>query len=332
MRCSQRNLVLAFGIFSLVMLLFYWILGELLFKEIAHTIPLRRKTDKIDPDNHTLFGEEMWRSFKRLYIKSSIISSRGNNNSMFSGIACASEVYLTTCGNPGLASLILMSLDHISLCHEIGGLPTVFWRNCYTVCPNNASVNAWELYFEPINPKIEQQVEKVYCLGSYAAPELVSQSKLNIRRNVTKEMGIKGLLPLSFHRRDVDGFDGIITRKTKLYANSLIKRYVRVLPNIQKVVNKFYSKHMQGYHLLAVHIRGTDHGDETVDGKLPPLLTWIKNAKYQLNSMPSPKKIFVASDNAESISKFVSEFGEKVKLTVVVRGCWVRWPGLSPLV
>lgn len=317
MRYSQRNLVLAFGSFSLLMLLIYWILGEMLFKEnVRNTVPVSSRKKMTDIHNFTLLEDGLWQSFKRHYLISSVISQRNNNQSTLTGVACASEVYLTTCGNPGMAALILMSLDHISVCLEIGGMPTVFWRNCYTVCPSNASINAWELYFEPVNPNIEKQLDKVYCLGSYTTPEIAYQSRFN-RRNNTKDTKSKGLLPLSFHRRDIEGFDGIITRNVRLFANSLINRYIRVLPKIEMVVNDFFSKHMDKYNLLAVHIRGTDHGDETMDGKLPSLITWIKNAKYQLDSLPSPKRIFVASDNIESINKFVAEFGDKVKVQVL---------------
>ncbi|KXJ23119.1 hypothetical protein AC249_AIPGENE10540 [Exaiptasia diaphana] len=265
--------------------------------------------------NYTSREDGIWPSFKRHFIMSNVVAERNNNNSNFSGVACASELYLTTCGNPGMAALILMTLDHISLCHNIGGMPTIFWRNCYTVCPRNASVNAWELFFESVNFKIEDQVKKVFCLGNYLGPEAVIQSHLNIKRSTDKNVERKSLLNLSFRHRDVEGFEGIISRRVRQYANSLIKQYIKVRPNIQQMVDVFFSKYMKGYHVLAVHIRGTDHGDEMEDGKLPQLMTWIKNAEYHFESLPSPKKIFIASDNSESIRKFISEFGDKVIFT-----------------
>lgn len=308
MRISHKKLVVAFTLFSLLTVFFCWILSEILFKEgIGNTV-----AGSHDSHNYKPSEDGMWPSFKRHYIMSNIVAERNNKNSNVSGLACASELYLTTCGNPGMAALILMTLDHISLCHQMGGMPTVFWRNCYTVCPRNASVNAWELFFESVNFKIEDHVKKIFCLGSYLGPEAVIQSHLNVKRNNDKNIDRKSLLNLSFRHRDVEGFEGIITRRIRQYANSLIKQYIKVVPSIQQMVDNFFSKYMMGYHVLAVHIRGTDHRDEMEEGKLPPLMTWIKNAEYHLQSLPSPKRIFIASDNNESIRKFISEFGDKV--------------------
>ena len=86
----------------------------------------------------------------------------------------------------------------------------------------------------------------------------------------------------------------------------------KVTPKIQLMVDHFYSQHLSNYNVLAVHIRGTDHYLETDERKLPLLTAWIHNAKSLLKSVPSPNKIFIASDNAESIRRFVQEFGDKV--------------------
>ncbi|XP_028518624.1 uncharacterized protein LOC110251199 isoform X3 [Exaiptasia diaphana] len=245
MRISQKRLVLAFTIFSLFIVFFCWILSEMLFKEdVKKTASF---SGGIYNHNYTSREDGIWPSFKRHFIMSNVVAERNNNNSNFSGVACASELYLTTCGNPG--------------------------------------------------------------------PEAVIQSHLNIKRSTDKNVERKSLLNLSFRHRDVEGFEGIISRRVRQYANSLIKQYIKVRPNIQQMVDVFFSKYMKGYHVLAVHIRGTDHGDEMEDGKLPQLMTWIKNAEYHFESLPSPKKIFIASDNSESIRKFISEFGDKVIFT-----------------
>ncbi|KAK3717692.1 hypothetical protein QZH41_017395, partial [Actinostola sp. cb2023] len=223
-----------------------------------------------------------------------------------------------------MAAMLLMTLDHISLCRKVRATPTVFWRNCHTVCPSDATINAWEMFFQPVNPNIEEKAKKVLCIGNVVGPEELWATKLNLVKNnfsLFMNRPVENLLNLGFRHRNVEGFKGeaVITRDIRMKANGLLQQYIKVTPKIQMMVDQFYSKHLSKYNVLAVHIRGTDHSYETEDGKLPPLSAWIQNAKHLLQSLPSLNKIFVASDNTESIKRFVDEFGEKVVYTKAFR-------------
>ena len=51
--------------------------------------------------------------------------------------------------------------------------------------------------------------------------------------------------------------------------------------------------------------------------ELPPLLSWAKSAKTIFETLPQPRKIFIAGDNDEGIEKFVTIFGkEKVSFDI----------------
>jgi len=176
------------------------------------------------------------------------------------------------------------------------------------------------MFFQPVNPNIEEKAKKVLCLGNAIGPEelwaLTSNVFFQNPSLFKNRPAIENLLNLGFRPRDAGSFKGeaVITRDIRMKANGLLQEYVKVTPKIQMMVDQFYSKHLSKYNVLAVHIRGTDHSSETEDGKLTPLSVWIQNAKHLLQSLPSLNKIFVASDNAESIKRFVDEFGEKVYL------------------
>jgi len=40
-------------------------------------------------------------------------------------------------------------------------------------------------------------------------------------------------------------------------------------------------------------------------------MSWVKSAKAIFETLPQPKKIFIASDNDEVIEKFVTIFGKE---------------------
>jgi len=54
-------------------------------------------------------------TFKKHFLYSNIIALKVSNNIFSEGFACASELFITSCNNPGMAAMILMTLDHISL-------------------------------------------------------------------------------------------------------------------------------------------------------------------------------------------------------------------------
>ena len=50
---------------------------------------------------------------------------------------------------------------------------------------------------------------------------------------------------------------------------------------------------------------------ETSEKRLPSLMSWVNRAQSILETLPRPRKIFIASDNNEVIKKFVTCFGKE---------------------
>ena len=239
---------------------------------------------------------------KNALIKSEgfLAATRKNSGKITGTTVCVVDPAITDCQNVGFAAFLLYTLDYIILCRDLEiHRPTVFWRACNSVCSKDQRVNSWEWYFEPVNRGLESKVESVFCpLRADGAPLYVGSVIDNSFKN----------------RTDVEGFEfsRIITAQERLRVNKLIRQFIKPNLRIKTKVSMFYQKHLAGFTVLGIHVRGTDHWMETSKQTLPSLLSWIKRAQSILGTLPQPKKIFIASDNHEVIKKFVIYFGEEM--------------------
>ena len=234
-----------------------------------------------------------------------LAATRTNRGQISTGTsACVVDPAITDCTYMGLAAFVLRTLDLITFCRILGSKnAVVFWRACDSVCSRNPRVNSWEWYFEPVNSGLEAQVERVLC------PLLVDDVG-DLFKNPIWNNSFK-------NRSGVEGFENsrIITTQERMRINKLIRQYVKPNSRITERVDIFYHRHLAGYAVLGVHVRGTDHWRETKEKKLPPLMSWVESAKTIFETLPRPRKLFIASDNNEIISKFVASFGKETVST-----------------
>ena len=239
---------------------------------------------------------------KNALIKSEgfLAATRKNSGKSTGTTVCVVDPAITDCQNIGFAAFLLYTLDHIILCRALGiHRPTVFWRACNSVCSKDPRVNSWDWYFEPVNRGLESKVDKVFCpLRADGAPIDVESITDNSFKN----------------RTDVEGFEysRIITKQERFRVNKLIRQYIKPNSRIKTTVKMFYLKHLAGFTVLGIHVRGTDHWIETSEQALPSLMSWFKRAQSILETLPRPRKIFIASDNHEVIKEFVVYFGKEM--------------------
>ena len=240
---------------------------------------------------------------KNALIKSGgfLAATKKNSGKITGTTVCVVDPAITDCQNVGFAAFLLYTLDYIILCRALGiHRPTMFWRACNSVCSKDPTVNSWDWYFEPVNRGLDSRVDSVFCpLRADGAPALDVGSVIN---NSFK------------NRTDVEGFEysRIITTQERFRVNNLIRQYIKPNLRIMTKVKLFYSKHLAGFTVLGIHVRGTDHWRETSKQTLPSLKSWIKRAESILVTLPRPRKIFIASDNHEVIKKFVIYFGKEI--------------------
>ena len=103
----------------------------------------------------------------------------------------------------------------------------------------------------------------------------------------------------------------IITTQERMRINKLLRQYVKPNSRIREKLRMFYHRYLAGFTVLGVHVRGTDHWMETSEQKLPSLMSWLQRAQSIIETLPRPRKIFIASDNNEVIKKFVTYFGKE---------------------
>ena len=219
-----------------------------------------------------------------------------------SSAVCAIDPTITDCADGvGFAAFLLSTLDYINRCRALGSdRPVVFWRACNSACSRDRKVNSWHWYFEPVNHGLETQVERVLC------PFFKDSYEGNAHLSAILDNSFK-------NRSQLEGYEDsqIITAKERMRINKLIKQYVKPNSRITDKVSKFYHRYLAGYTVLGVQVRGTDHWMETIEQRLPPLMSWVKSARAILEKLPQPRKIFIASDNDEVIKKFVTFFGNQ---------------------
>ena len=224
-----------------------------------------------------------------------------NKGRLYPSAVCVVDPAIIECTGLGFAAFLLKTLDHIRFCGFLGiHRPVVYWRACNVVCSRNPRVNSWNWYFEPVNPVLETQVEKVLCI-------------ILPNENVFGGRFIP-ILDSSFRNRSMMkgyGYSKIITDRERKQVNKLINQYVTPNSRMKEKVRAFHDRHLAGFNLLGVHVRGTDHWMETPEQKLPPLLSWVNKAAEILETLPHPRKVFIASDNDEVIKSFVEFFGKE---------------------
>ena len=252
--------------------------------------------------------------FKNAVVKSvkangSLVATRKNRGKASGSVVCVVDPAITDCQGKGFAAFLLYTLDSILLCRALGiSRPTVFWRACNSVCSRDPKVNSWDWYFEPVNGGLETEVENVLC------PLRAGDDFERLFKKTAAPFDLKPIIDNSFkNRNDVEVYEDskIITTQERLRVNTLIHQYVKPNSRVKKKVEIFYQQYLAGFNVLGVHVRGTDHWMETSEKRLPPLMSWVKKAQSILETLPRPRKIFIASDNDEVIKKFVIYFGKQ---------------------
>lgn len=165
-----------------------------------------------------------------------------------------------------------------------------YYDNNYSI-KNNIS-NIWDYFFEqphidklPPNEYIESVVGRLFNEESEFRDIYTTLEKYNERR---------------------------------IKFNEIIGDYFKLLPHVQKKIDDFYNKNLNGKNVLGIHCRGTDHPDKlNVKNVVNMSDEYIK--KYD--------SVFITSDQQDYINEFKKIYGDKI-ITYNVTG---RGIGDTPL-
>ncbi len=137
--------------------------------------------------------------------------------------------------------------------------------------------NWWDYYFEPIQVGHRQPYQPVYSFSFKETSTVI-------------------------HR-------GLLLGRER--AHELIKRYIKVKPEIEDACDEFINLNFKGYYVIGVHHRGTDKWKEC-----PPVPYEVtRNAVENIineNKSRYPVRIFVATDEAKFLEFMQTSFPDQV--------------------
>lgn len=171
--------------------------------------------------------------------------------------------YVLGARDAGLFSNFLGVLNLLVWCKKNNKFLVVYWNRSspyYIPQGYNGSFNVWEYYFEPVSDLFYENNDPIHC--EYTAPDGFA---INAHSKLSKEF------------------------RNYIY-NEAIEPYIRLKSNINKKINDFYIKHMQGRHTIGIHLRGTDKYIE-IPQVSPEMI--LQKAKQEALS---DSQFFVATD------------------------------------
>ncbi|MDR3646569.1 MAG: hypothetical protein P4L22_03435 [Candidatus Babeliales bacterium] len=191
--------------------------------------------------------------------------------------------FVIGCRPSGFFSNFLSALINIRWAEKNNKIPVVWcqWHSpYYQVDGYNGSKNVWEYYFESISELNFKEGDKSYwqyaAIDGFEIPSLDAVSYSPKFRNL-------------FH--------------------SIIKKYIKIKPNIQNKINVFYKKNMHNKKNIGIHLRGTDKFTEVqpVDTKV------IFNCANKLaKKLGKNCQFFVATDEERLLDLAKSNLQGKV--------------------
>jgi hypothetical protein len=201
----------------------------------------------------------------------------------------------------GLFSNFLHTLQHLYLSEVRKRIPIVDWRICWYRQEEpyfGVKANVWEYYFEPVSSyrmeDIDQEKDHVKHVHKYIKGRRIHEEPEGCW-DYQHSPPTDCLYSPSYEARS--------------FVNSLIKKYVKIKPRIQKRVDVFYKNNMEGHKILGIHIRGCrDVADEA---RPHPLNKYVKRIRKYLSD-DLDARVFIATDYEPYLQYFINIFKDKV--------------------
>jgi predicted RNase H-related nuclease YkuK (DUF458 family) len=109
-------------------------------------------------------------------------------------------------------------------------------------------------------------------------------------------------------RPDIGAYAGYtLCKMSRKRGYFLIRKYIKIRPYVQRLVDNFYNKNLTNAFLIGVHYRGTDKSSEAARTEYDQVFKALENKIKSLNG--KPYKIFVATDEQNFINAVKSKFG-----------------------
>jgi len=214
----------------------------------------------------------------------------------------------------GFFAHFMQAVDNIFSCMQRGLHTTVQWpaHNCHYALPGR---NGWEQYFKPVGNSVSQT--------SLTKEEFVLVNAFSTKPRI---------LPFVFERFVNTRWDNLhertVTLRDRFVMHKQLRRIVKVRPELEATVDRFYDERLRGFTVVGVHYRGNDKAEELPGGELIPLELFIDHVRHLLKSCSQPK-IFLATDTQSAVHQFKQAFGSELVVSTAAQRSQSARPGPS---
>ena len=240
----------------------------------------------------------------------------------------------------GLFSMVLQILNTLSLLEtqQIDRIPVVIMGRGITYFHEEGHEGrrtAWEYYFEPLMADVSEN-HVLAVLGEQALELLASKRKHleHARGAIEFPQHLQLLTPLttcdrlnlvelnnlvrSYDWAWTESFNPTVDGKSHAGSgdavnnySSLVQRYIRPRECIQKKVCKLFDSRLRGFHVIGVHVRGTDGHNAPARGIEIPFDRYFGEIERRLAMVGREAcRILLATDEQYVVSRFEERFGD----------------------
>jgi hypothetical protein len=221
-------------------------------------------------------------------------------------------------GGAGFFTYLLFVLNQLKYCEQNNFYPVVNFGKRSDKDPffdPNYGDNMWDYFFEPVldytYAEIIKMVKDPNCpINEHDMTELEKIDLQYMHKHNAKSIFA---YPYGFYKYK-RSYDDKWYKRQRFKANKYIKKYIRIKENITQEVDDFYNINMKGNNVIGIHIRGTDKGTANAASNTMRIVKpseYVKEIDKYLQEHKT-SKIFVATDQEQSLEYMKSVYGEKI--------------------
>ena len=223
----------------------------------------------------------------------------------------------------GFFSYFTFALNQFLFCEQNNCLPVVDFGPWSEDGPNAyhdpaRGDNMWDYFFEPpagyTYADIRELIRDPASLVSELDLYRLSNNDLWYLHGHDRR-GVFGY-PYGFYRLK-ERFDGRWYDEQRRRAHRLLRRWVRLKPDVLEAVDQFHATHMQGQPVIGVHLRGTDKGTAWASRSCQRVIepeAYYPEIDHYLGRVPDAR-IFAATDQRQFLTQLRERYADRLLCT-----------------
>lgn len=183
-------------------------------------------------------------------------------------------------------------MGHVVFANKLGYIPVVDMKNYRTLysedVPIDGELNAWNYYFEDVGGI---SIDDVYASNKFVLSE---ERPLN-----------------KYGNKYCDSVYRFPTKDTIKFYYPIVKKYMRIKkPLVEKFEKSWEKSVTKEDKVLGIHVRGTDMRNNLGHPVPAEISRYIEKTKIIISENREITKIFLASDEEDTITTFITELSE----------------------